>query len=84
MTGRSIRAVVGLGVAAIGWLALAASVAGASPSPTGGTGADPRSPGQGPGLVGDPLAAVLLVLVIGIAAVGATLVYLRLTARRGA
>lgn len=84
MTGRPIRSVIGLGIAAIGLLAVAASVAAASPSPTGGTGADPRSPGQGPGLVGDPVTAVLLVVVIGAVAVGATLAYLRLTARRGA
>jgi hypothetical protein len=44
---------------------------------------DPRSSGQGPGLVGDPLSAVLAVVVIGVGAVVATLVYVRLTARRG-
>ena len=37
------------------------------PTPAAG-GGDPRSSGQGPGLVGDPLAAVLIVLAIGLAA----------------
>ena len=37
-----------------------------------------------PGLVGDPLFAVLAVVVIGVVSVVATLAYVRLTARRGA
>ena len=51
----------------------------ASPSPTAATGGDPRSGGQGPGLVGDPLTAVFLVLAIGVVAMLGTLVYVRLT-----
>ena len=42
-----------------------------------------RSSGQGPGLVGDPLFALVAVVTIGLASVVATLVYVRLTARRG-
>jgi hypothetical protein len=51
----------------------------ASPSPTGGVGGDPRSSGQGPGLVGDPLAAIVLVAAIALASVIVTLAYVRLT-----
>ena len=68
--------------AAIVWLALAGLTMGASPSPTAGSGGDPRSSGQGPGLVGDPLIALLAVLAIGGLALGLTLAYIRLTGRR--
>ena len=43
------------------------------------TGGDPRSSGQGPGLVGDPLVAIALVVAIGLLALGATLLYVRAT-----
>jgi hypothetical protein len=55
----------------------------ASPQPSVGTSTDTRSSGAGPGLVGDPLFAVVAVLSIGLAAVAATLGYVRLTRRRG-
>ena len=45
-------------------------------------GGDPRSSGQGPGLVGEPLAAVALVVAIGLVAVVATFGYVRLTGGR--
>lgn len=45
-------------------------------------GGDPRSSGQGPGLVGDPLMAVGLVLAIGLATTLATIGYVRLTGGR--
>ena len=65
------------------WWSLAAGVAlAASPSPAAG--GDPRSSGQGPGLVGDPAFAVLAVLAIGIGALAVTLVYIRLTGGRRA
>ena len=70
-----------LGVTVI-WLLTAIGAAAASPSP-GTVGGDPRSSGQGPGLVGDPAFAIMAVLTIGLLAVGATLVYVRLTASRG-
>ena len=54
----------------------------AVPSPTPGIG-DPRSSGQGPGLVGDPLTAVLVVAAIAVVTVGITLAYVRMTAHRG-
>lgn len=64
------------------WLRFAVPLLAASPSPTAGVGGDPRSSGQGPGLVGDPMLAVVLVVAIGLAAVALTLAYVRLTARR--
>ena len=50
-----------------------------SPSPSPAGGGDPRSAGQGPGLVGDPLLAIGLVVLIGVVALGATLLYVRAT-----
>ncbi len=63
-------------------LMLAAAVAAASPSPSAAVGNDPRSSGQGPGLVGDPATAILLVLGIGLIAVVGTLAYIKLTGGR--
>ena len=57
------------------------TVLAASPNPSAG-GGDPRSSGQGPGLVGDPLMAVALVLAIGLATTVATIGYVRLTGGR--
>lgn len=48
-------------------------------SPVGG---DVRSSSTAPGLVGDPIFALVAVVVIGLVALGATLLYVRLTARR--
>ena len=78
------RATGTLGTAAavlLSWLLAAGAALAASPSPEPIVG-DPRSSGQGPGLVGDPLFAVLAVVVIGVVSVVATLAYVRLTARR--
>ena len=57
----------------------------ASPAPTTAALGDPRSSGQGPGLVGDPLAAIVAVVVIAALALVATLLYVRATGgpRRG-
>jgi hypothetical protein len=49
----------------------------ASPSP--GQGGDPRSSGEGPGLVGQPGLAILAVLGIAVLAIVVTRIYLRLT-----
>jgi hypothetical protein len=65
---------------AIAWLTLAVTVAAASPTPSAAAGGDPRSAGQGPGLVGDPAFAVLAVVAIGLGAILLTLAYIRLTA----
>ena len=58
---------------------LVAHALAASPEPSVVTGGDPRSNGQGPGLVGTPGLAILGVLAIAIVAVVATTVYVRLT-----
>ena len=55
-----------------------------SPSPSAATGGDPRSSGQGPGLVGDPLLAIGLMLAIGLGAALLTALYVRLTGGRRA
>ena len=65
-------------------LAGAPLAAAASPDPTSATAGDPRSSGQGPGLVGDPGMAVLLVFGIAAASVLVTVAYLRFTTPRGA
>lgn len=80
---RAARGVLaGTGLLLTGWLNLASEAMAASPGPTGGTGGDPRSSGQGPGLVGDPLFALVVVLAIGLGALVLTLGYVRLTGRR--
>jgi hypothetical protein len=63
------------------WLALAGSALAASPSPAAG-GGDPRSSGQGPGLVGDPAFALLVVAAIAVGATLLTIAWIRLTAKR--
>jgi hypothetical protein len=68
---------------AIAWLMTGLTALAASPSP-GPVGGDPRSSGQGPGLVGDPGFALIAVVVIGLVSLLATAAYVRLTARRGA
>lgn len=61
------------------WLLSVATVLAATPAPSV-AGGDPRSSGQGPGLVGDPAFAILAVVAIGLGAVLLTLAYVRLTA----
>jgi hypothetical protein len=80
---RAAWKVATVSTALVAWLLFAGAALGASPSPEP-IGGDPRSSGQGPGLVGDPLFAVLAVVIIGVVSVIATLAYVRLTARRGA
>ena len=63
-------------------LLLASALAALAATPTPAPGGDPRSSGQGPGLVGDPLFAVLVVLLIAAVTVVATLAYVRLTGGR--
>ena len=80
------RRLPGVLALAIGWLlvvALPALALGADPSATpGGEAGDPRSSGQGPGLVGNPGWALAIVAVIGVTTVLVTLAYVRVTARR--
>ncbi|MEX2184960.1 MAG: hypothetical protein WEC14_10985 [Chloroflexota bacterium] len=92
-TGRPLAAALALGsgfvlvTLGLAWAVLSAvtgTAVAASPSPTAGMGGDPRSSGQGPGLVGDPLMAIGLVVAIALVAVVLTSVYIRLTGgRRG-
>jgi hypothetical protein len=49
----------------------------ASPSPA--QGGDPRSSGEGPGLVGQPALAILAVVGIAVVAIIVTRIYMRLT-----
>ena len=63
-------------------MAVPAAVLAADPSPTAAAAGDPRSAGQGPGLVGDPLWAIGIVAAIAVLTLGACLIYLRATAAR--
>lgn len=60
-------------------LAPAATAFAASPAPSTIAGGDPRSAGEGPGLVGTPVVAIGIVFGLGIAAAAVTLAYVRLT-----
>jgi hypothetical protein len=55
----------------------------AEPAATPGLGGDPRSPGEGAGLVGDPLFAIGAVVIVALVSIALTLGYVRMTARRG-
>ena len=72
----AVRRALATAAAAVVLLLISASRAfAAEPAATPGTGGDPRSPGQGPGLVGDPLfaiGAVALVAVVSIALTSGT------------
>lgn len=80
---RAATAAAAATTAVLAWLAFVMTTLAASPSPDT-VGGDPRSSGQGPGLVGDPAFALLAVVAIGLGSVVSTLVYVRLTAGRGA
>ena len=54
----------------------------ATPSPAAPPSGDPRGGGEGAGFAGDPVAAILLVLVLGFASVAVTAAYVRLTRSR--
>jgi hypothetical protein len=73
---------IGLAWALIG--AATQTALAASPTASAATGGDPRSSGQGPGLVGDPLLAIGLMLAIGLGAALLTTLYVRLTGGRRA
>ena len=60
---------------------LVGTVAAATPDPTQALGGDPRSSGEGPGLVGQPVIAIVAVVAIGLAAAAVTILYVRLTDR---
>jgi hypothetical protein len=72
--------VPGTGLAVAGaWLLSAAHVLAASPAPSPGSIGDPRSSGQGPGFVGDPLAAIAIVALVAVLSLVATLAWVRAT-----
>ena len=60
-------------------LVLATIAFAATPVPTTVSGGDPRSAGEGPGLVGTPVVAIAAVFGLGIAAAAVTIAYVRLT-----
>jgi hypothetical protein len=69
------------GLPSLGGLVPVALAASAEPTP--GTAGDPRSNGQGPGLVGTPGLAILGVVAIAVLAIVATTAWVRLTAPPG-
>jgi hypothetical protein len=73
----AIAVTVALAWALVG--AMTGTASAASPSPTTAVGGDPRSSGQGPGLVGEPLMAIGLVIGLGLLAAVVTLAYVRLS-----
>lgn len=70
-----------LGSAALLALLLARTLLAAEASPVLIDPLDPRAEGEGPGLVGDPLLAAVVVLALGLLAAVATAVYVRLVRR---
>ena len=77
-------ALTAAGMSAFLILVTVSSALAAEPAATPGTGGDPRSPGQGPGLVGDPLFAIGAVVLVAVTSVVLTLVYVRMTDARRA
>lgn len=75
----AVRPVVAWLVAVAWMVATALPVLAATPSPSDPAIGDPRSSGQGPGLVGDPLLAIGIVVGIGLLALVVTLLYVRAT-----
>jgi hypothetical protein len=71
----------GLGAIAARFVGDAVPIALAATPSAPAAGGDPRSPGEGPGLVGEPFLALLAVIAIAIIAIAVTTVYVRLTAR---
>jgi hypothetical protein len=74
--------IVSLGAGVVLAMALSASAMAAEPSPLLIDPLDPRAEGEGPGLVGDPLLALLAVIALGLLAVGAAAIYAHLTRTR--
>ena len=77
-------AATGLLIAGVAWAGLSAVMSAVVPiaraaSPSPGTGGDPRSSGEGPGLVGEPFVALLIVAGIAVLAVVLTTLYVRVT-----
>ena len=79
--GGGLRRRLGAGACLLASLVLAAAPMFATDPTASPAGGDVRTSSTAPGLVGDPLFAVVGVVVIGLVALGATLLYVRLTAR---
>jgi hypothetical protein len=74
---------LGGSIVAGAWLALLVVVTALAAEPTpSAVGGDPRSSGEGPGLVGEPLLALGAVLAIALLAVVVTTAWVRLTGGR--
>ena len=81
---RDRRALISFLIAGGAWqVLLLAPMRVLAASPTPEAAGDPRSAGEGPGLVGDPLMAILVVALIGVLALGATLAWVRATGGPG-
>lgn len=78
--GRGALALVAAAVAAVALLVAGVSVALAAEPSASPLAGDPRSAGEGPGLVGDPLLAIGGVVAIALVAVVGTLLWVRATA----
>ena len=76
---RARRVLHGVVAGAGAALGSGASALGASPAPSDALSGDPRSSGQGPGLVGDPAGAIAAVLLVAFVALALTLLYVRAT-----
>ena len=74
-----VRSAAAVLAAASAWLMTAGTALAASPTPSSAAGGDPRSAGEGPGLVGDPVLAIVIVVGIGVVALVATLLWVRAT-----
>ena len=79
--GGGLRRRLGAGACLLASLVLAAAPMFATDPTASPAGGDVRTSSTAPGLVGDPLFAVVGVVVVGLVALGATLLYVRLTAR---
>jgi hypothetical protein len=77
-TGAALLA-VGLAWAGLGVLMNAVVPVARAASPSPAAGGDPRSSGEGPGLVGEPGLALLVVAIIAVLAIAATMAYVWLT-----
>jgi hypothetical protein len=70
-------------VAVLPWTSgLVSTALAATAEPSTGEGGDPRSNGQGPGLVGTPGLAIIGVVLIAVIAIAVTTVYVRMTTPR--
>ena len=81
-TGSARRWIMAAACAALAVLASATAALGVDPTASPAAGGDVRTNPAAPGLVGDPLFALLGVAVVGLLAVAVTLAAVRLTARR--